>query len=214
MPACLLYVSFWSEALKGWIHTVYWKCLQRSHVTASTGTELQPVQISHNRKPVLKRPAPLMVIHSAGKHSEKLFRLCYNPATGSHRWSDGGERWPTKDTKREGIQEKNMKKKGERDKSLLIWPRSSSHFHPGLGLIMFTPFEPVKNQVAMHSFKAINNAQHSIDEHIHARPLTVECVPLGRQEVRRTLLSVVPSTDPAYREAREHNHTLFGLFVA
>lgn len=66
---------------------------------------------------------------------------------------------------------------------------------------MFTPFEPVKNQVAMHSFKAINNAQHSIDEHVHARPLTVDCVPLGRQEERRTLLSVVPSTDPAYRRA-------------
>lgn len=86
MPDCLLYVSFWSEALKGWIHTVYWKCLHRSHVTGSTGTEQQPVQSSHNRKPVLKRPAQLMVIHSAGKHSEKLFRLCYNPATGSHRW--------------------------------------------------------------------------------------------------------------------------------
>lgn len=75
---------------------------------------------------------------------------------------------------------------------------------------MFTPFELVKNQAAMHSFKAIDNAQHSIDEHVHARPLSIDCVPLGR----RTLLSVVPSTDPAYRQATKHKHTLFGLFVA
>lgn len=75
---------------------------------------------------------------------------------------------------------------------------------------MFTPFELVKKQVAMHSFKAINNAQHSIDEHVHARALTIDCVPLGG----RTLLSVVPSTDPAYRQATKHKHTHFGLFAA
>lgn len=210
MPACLLYVSFWSEALKGWIHTVYWKCLHRSQVTASTATEQQPVQSSHNRKPVLKRPAPLMVIHSAGKHTEKLFCLCYNPATGSRRWCKIGR--GRKTVNKGSLEGGNTGGTREEPEKwlLLIWPKSSSRFHPGQGLTMFTPS---KNQVAVHSFKAINNAQCCIDDHVHTRDQTVHCVPLGRQCVWRTLSSVVPNTSPAYRRAGEHKHTLSELFI-
>ncbi len=169
MPACLLYVSSWSEALKGWIHTVYWKCLHRSQVTASTATEQQPEQSSHNRKPVLNRPAPLMVIHSAGKHTEKLFRLCYNPVTGSRRWCKIGRG-------RKTVNKGSLKggntggKREEPEKWLLIWHKSSSCFHPGQGLIMFTPS---KNQVAVLKPLTMHNTALIIMSMPGLRPSTV-----------------------------------------
>ncbi len=167
MPACLLYVIFWSEALKGWIHTVYWKCLHRSQVTARTATEQQPEQSSHNRKPVLNRPAPLMVIHSAGKHTEKLFRLCYNPATGSRRWCKIGRGRRVKGSLREGIQEENA-----RNQRNGFWfdTRAVHVSYPGQGLIMFTPS---KNQVAVLKPLTMHNTALMIMSMPGLRPSTV-----------------------------------------
>ncbi len=200
MPACLLYVIFWSEALKGWIHTVYWKCLHRSQVTARTATEQQPEQSSHNRKPVLNRPAPLMVIHSAGKHTEKLFRLCYNPATGSRRWCKIGRG-------RKTGREYRRKTRGTREMaSDLTQEQFMFPSWPGTNYVHTL-------QKPSGCVKAINNAQRCIDDHVHARAQTVHCVPLGRQCVRRTLSSVVLNTSPAYRRAGEHKHTLSELFI-